>query len=147
MSPTADSFKALIIKLYNMQALRYIVSSGIAFVIDYILLLIFDALLSNIVISMEIAAVLAWIISSQLNFWINRKWVFKSNKSALPELGGYYALAAVSFSVKTFVLLELMVRVLTIPLAIAKPVAEVIMFALNFIVQKLLIFKNKNPQG
>ena len=61
-------------------------------------------------------------------------------------LGGYYALAAVSFSVKTFVLLELMVRVLGIPLAIAKPIAEVIMFAINIIIQKVVIFKNKNPK-
>lgn len=141
--------KALIIKLYNMQALRYIASSGIAFIIDYILLLAFEALLSNIVIAMEIAAVLAWLISSQINFWINRTWVFKSKKSPLPELGGYYALAAVSFSVKTFILLELMVRALSIPLAIAKPIAEILMFAANFVVQKLLIFKKKdkkNPQ-
>ncbi len=142
-----DSIKALIIKLYNMQALRYIVSSGIAFIIDYILLLAFEALLSDIVIAMELAAILAWLISSQINFWINRTWVFKSKKSPLPELGGYYALAAVSFSVKTFILLELMVRVLSIPLAIAKPIAEIIMFAANFVVQKLLIFKKKDKKN
>lgn len=142
-----DRIKALIIKLYNMQALRYIASSGIAFIIDYILLLAFEALLSDIVIAMELAAILAWLISSQINFWINRTWVFKSKKSPLPELGGYYALAAVSFSVKTFILLELMVRVLSIPLAIAKPIAEIIMFAANFVVQKLLIFKKRDKKN
>ncbi len=140
-----DRFKALIIKLYNMQALRYMASSGIAFIIDYALLLFVERLLGEIALAMEIAAIVAWIISSQINFWINRVWVFGSKKSPLPELGGYYALAAVSFSVKTFILLELMVRVLSTPLAIAKPVAEVIMFAVNFVIQKLLIFKKK-PQ-
>lgn len=145
MSSIFSRIKALTVKLYNVQALRYIVSSGIAFVIDYVLLLIIESSLGELSLAMEIAAIVAWIISSQINFWINRVWVFGSKKSPLPELGGYYALAAVSFSVKTFVLLELMVRVLTVPLVIAKPIAEVIMFAVNFIIQKLLIFKKK-PQ-
>lgn len=145
MSSIFSRIKALTIKLYNVQALRYIVSSGIAFMIDYVLLLIIESSLGELSLAMEIAAIVAWIISSQINFWINRVWVFGSKKSPLPELGGYYALAAVSFSVKTFVLLELMVRVLTVPLVIAKPIAEVIMFAVNFIIQKLLIFKKK-PQ-
>ena len=145
MSSIFSRIKALTVKLYNVQALRYIVSSGIAFVIDYVLLLIIESALGELPLAMEIAAIAAWIISSQINFGINRVWVFGSKKSPLPELGGYYALAAVSFSVKTFVLLELMVRVLTVPLVIAKPIAEVIMFAVNFIIQKLLIFKKK-PQ-
>ena len=145
MSSIFSRIKALTVKLYNVQALRYIVSSGIAFVIDYVLLLIIESSLGELSLAMEIAAIAAWIISSQINFWINRVWVFGSKKSPLPELGGYYALAAVSFSVKTFVLLELMVRVLAVPLVIAKPIAEVIMFAVNFIIQKLLIFKKK-PQ-
>ena len=145
MSSIFSRIKALTVKLYNVQALRYIVSSGIAFVIDYVLLVIIESALGELSLAMEIAAIAAWIISSQINFWINRGWVFGSKKSPLPELGGYYALAAVSFSVKTFVLLELMVRVLTVPLVIAKPIAEVIMFAVNFIIQKLLIFKKK-PQ-
>ncbi len=138
--------RTLIIKLYNMQALRYIASSGIAFIIDYALLLAIEGLLGELALAMEIAAIVAWIISSQINFWINRVWVFGSKKSPLPELGGYYALAAVSFSVKTFILLELMVRVLFIPLAIAKPVAEVIMFAVNYVIQKMIIFKKNNKK-
>ncbi|MBQ8622858.1 MAG: GtrA family protein [Oscillospiraceae bacterium] len=129
-----------------MQALRYIVSSGIAFIIDYALILLFERLFGGFVLALEAAAIAAWMISSQVNFWINRIWVFRSQKSFMPELGGYYALAAASFSVKTFVLLELMVRVLTIPLAIAKPVAEVVMFAANFIVQKTVIFKRNTKK-
>ena len=144
MNSLMEKIKPLVIKLYNLQALRYIVSSGIAFLIDYVLILLFESLFGGFVLALEVAAIAAWLISSQVNFWINRVWVFKSNKPFLPELGGYYTLAAVSFSVKTFILLELMVRLLSIPLAIAKPIAEVVMFAVNFIVQKVLIFKKDN---
>ncbi len=134
----------LIKRLYNMTSLRYIASSGIAFIIDYALLLMLEGLFGELYLAMEIAAILAWIVSSQTNFWINRLWVFKSDGRILPELGGYYGLAGVSFAIKTFVLLEIMTRLLAIPLYIAKPVAEVVMFAINYIVQKKLIFKKKH---
>ena len=133
---------ALIKKLYAAQSVRYLISSCAAFVVDYIVLLILDSLFSGAsVLSMELAAVIAFAISSQINFWINRVWVFRSKKSPLPELGGYYSLALISFSAKTFVLLELAVRLLKLPLAVAKPIAEAVMFAVNYIVQKKLIFK------
>lgn len=135
--------KDLIIRLYNMTSLRYIASSGIAFVIDYVLHLALDNAFSAFALSLEIAAVIAWIFSSQTNFWLNRLWVFRSKKAFLPELGGYYALAGFSFAVKTFVLLEIMCRVLKIPLFVAKPIGEVLMFAFNYLVQKKIIFKKK----
>ena len=134
----------MINKLLSQQTVRYLISSCIAFAVEYVLLLLLNGVLGSVtVLSMELAAVIAFICGSQVNFWINRRWVFRSEKSVLPELGGYYSLAAVSFSIKTFVLLELMVRVLTLPLAIAKPIAEAIMFAVNYFVQKKLIFRRR----
>ncbi len=61
----------------------------------------------------------------------------------LHELGGYYGLAGISFVVKTFVLIEIMTRALHIPLYISKPIAEVVMFAVNYLVQKKIIFKKR----
>ena len=46
-------------------------------------------------------------------------------------------------SLKTFVLLELFVRVAGLPTIIAKPIAEVVMFVFNFFVQKKIIFRKK----
>ena len=125
------TIKKLIEKLLAAQSVRYLISSCVAFAADYAVLLALNAVLSGAI---------SFAISSQLNFWINRRWVFRSEKSPLPELGGYYSLALISFSVKTFVLLELEVRVLKIPLAIAKPLAEAVMFAVNYFVQKKIIF-------
>ena len=132
-------------KLFKAQPVRYLTSSVIAFAVEYVLLLLFNSFLAGITIfSMEIGAVAAFLVGSQINFWINRIWVFRSEKAVLPELGGYYSLAAVSFSIKTFLLLELFVRVSGIPLAISKPIAEAVMFAVNYFVQKLLIFRRKD---
>ena len=136
--------KGLIVKLLDVQSVRYLLSSCIAFAADYVILLILNSFISGTtVFSMEISAIIAFAVSSQINFWINRKWVFKSDKSPLPELGGYYSLALVSFSVKTFVLMEIMVRLLKFPIALARPIAEVSMIAFNYTVQKMLIFKRK----
>lgn len=133
----------LVKEFLNATTLKYIISSVVAFVIDYALLLILEASFSRLLLSMELAQAIAWIVSSQTNFWINRCWVFKSAKRVTPELLSYYGLAGFSFVVKTFVLLEIMCRLLNIPLWIAKPIAEAVMFAINYIIQKKLIFKKK----
>ena len=136
--------REMVEKLLAAQTVRYLISSCLAFAVEYVVLLVLNALLGGVtVLSMELAAVIAFILGSQLNFWVNRVWVFRSDKAVLPELGGYYSLAAVSFSIKTFVLMELMVRVMSLPLFIAKPIAEVVMFAVNYFVQKTLIFRRK----
>ena len=132
-------------KLLTAQPVRYLISSCAAFAADYAILLVLEPLLSGTTFfSMELAAAVSFAVSSQLNFWTNRLWVFKSKKSPLPELGGYYSLALVSFSVKTFLLLELLVRALRLPLFISKPIAEAVMFTVNYIVQKKLIFRRKD---
>lgn len=124
------------------EKLKYLFSSGAAFVIDYILLLILDSILP--VASMEIGAFFAWIVSSLTNFFLNRNFVFVSDaplRNALPE---YYGLAGVVFVLKTYVVLELLTRLAGIPLKYAKLIAEVIFFVSNYIIQKMFIFrKNK----
>lgn len=140
-------------KFLAAQSVRYLISSCVAFAADYTVTLALNAIFSGATfLSMELAVVIAFAVSSQINFWINRIWVFRSKKSPLPELGGYYSLALVSFTVKTLLLLEPLVRLFSLPIAIAKPIAEVIMFAVNYFVQKKLIFrrrgdaaKSKNP--
>lgn len=123
------------------EKLKYLFSSGVAFGIDYVLLLVFERLLP--VASMEIGAVFAWIVSSLTNFFLNRNFVFSSStplRNAMPE---YYGLAAVVFVLKTYVVLEFMTRMLGISLKYAKPIAEVLFFISNFLVQKMFIFEKK----
>ncbi len=130
-----------LLRLLEKRPVRYFISSCIAFAVDYLLLLALERLFSGWTLAMEAAATIAFLCSSQINFHINRLWVFKSEKSVIAQMGGYYGLAAVSFVVKTFVIMELLVRALGAPTWIAKPVAEAVMFVFNYIVQKTLIFR------
>lgn len=129
----------------SSHILKYIFSSVVAFAVDYVLLLLLTDLLGGILpkLSMEVAALLAWITSSLTNFAINRSFVFRSKAPLLTALGEYYGLAVVVFLLKTYVILELLTRVLFLPLGIAKPIAEVVFFITNYFIQKKLIFKKR----
>jgi len=124
------------------RSLKYLFSSGVAFILDYILLLLFDRLIPSAV-SMELAAPIAWVVSSLTNFFINRNFVFRSNAPLAAAIPEYYGLAGTVFVLKTYVLLELMTRVMHIPLWIAKLFAEAVFFVSNYFIQKKLIFRKK----
>lgn len=129
----------------SSHILKYIFSSVVAAAIDYVLLLVLTDLLGGVLpaLSMEVAALLAWIVSSLSNFMINRNFVFRSNAHVLKAMGEYYALAAPVFIIKSYGLIELLTRVISVPLWIAKPIAEVAFFVANYFIQKKLIFKKK----
>ena len=137
--------------LDRMQAagwvpLKYLFSSCLAFGIDWVLHLYLDSAIP-LAASMEIGAFLAWCVSSITNFFVNRNFVFHSTaplKIALPE---YYSLAVVVHLLKSYVILEILTRVLHIPLGFAKPVAEVVLFAGNYLIQKKFIFRKRTGRS
>ncbi len=144
-------FFAFIADLFSLflvsQPLKFLFSSSVAFIIDYLLLILLNkqfATLSAVSLgSMEISAIIAWCVSSLTNFTLNRYFVFRSNAPLLPSLAEYYGLAGAVFVLKTFVLLELLTRALHIPLWIAKLIAEVVFFISNYFIQKKFIFRRR----
>lgn len=126
--------------------LKYLASSVVAFGVNYVLLLVLDKRIPSVG-SMELAALIAWIISSFINFTINRKWVFRANGSYRKAFLEYYSLATVVFCIKTFGFLELLTRVLHLELWFAVPVAEVILFVCNYFIQKKWIFGHRKAES
>lgn len=124
-----------------MQKLKYLFSSGVAFIIHYILLLYLNSKLP--VASLEIGAFISWCISSLTNFFINRNFVFKSTSPLFKDLSEYYILAVIVFVLKTYVLVEFFTRVVRIPIEYAVPISEVVFYVFNYFIQKKFIFKNK----
>ncbi len=125
----------------NSQPLKYLFSSVVAFVIDFSLLLFFDSILPFA--SMEIGALLAWCVSSCTNFFLNRNFVFTADTPIKIALLEYYGLATTAFVLKTYVFIEIFTRLLHLPLGIAKPIAEVAFYLINYFIQKKWIFKKK----
>ena len=122
--------------------LKYLFSSCVAFGIDYVLHLFLNAVIPSS-LAMEIGAAIAWCVSSITNFFINRNFVFHSTAPLHVALPEYYALAGTVFLLKSYVILEILTRLLHIPLFAAKPAAEVVLFISNYIIQKKFIFKKQ----
>ena len=128
----------------NSTGIKYLFSSGVAFVINYVILVLLELWLSDaFLLGAEVAMVCAWIVSSVINFLINRYLVFNANGNIIAEASKYYALAFPVFLIKNFGILELLYRVLKLKMWIAAPIAEAVLFVSNYIIQKKLIFKNK----
>lgn len=121
-----DSFK-----VYK-EIIKFSFSSIISFIVDYIFYALFILLLHNIIIS----NVLARIISGTLNYNLNKRFVFKSNKNNILN----YFLLALSILMLNTIILNILVY-LGINLFIAKIITEISLFLLSFLVQKNRIFK------
>jgi len=142
--PVRDSVRIYWTIFLASKSLKYLFSSGLAFLIDYALTLMLSALIPS-AFSMEIAMVAAWICSSLTNFFLNRSFVFRSNAPLIQAMPEYYGLAGVVFLCKAG-LLELLTRLLHIPLGIAKLGAEILFFISNYFIQKKFIFGRKRKQ-
>lgn len=128
------------------QSLKFLFSSGVAFVIDTLLLTLIAPLLRwNAGVNEAVAQTAAWIVSSLTNFTINQKFVFRAKGGALLAFGQYYSLAIFVLLAKQ-ALLFLFSTVLALPLLPAKVICEVTFFVLNYFVQKKLIFNRKKAK-
>ena len=127
----------------GIEPFKYLISSGVAFLINWILFIILDKLIGDR-LSWEFATIPAWLISSFTNFTMNRVWVFHSNTSLIKALTEYYSLAVIVYLLKTFVIMEFCSRVLHIDPSLSMPIAEVVLFISNYFIQKKWIFKKKN---
>lgn len=140
----SDSVKIYLIILRCSSVFKYLASSVLAFLCNYAVALVLENFVfKDLVFGVEVATTVAWVISSFLNFNVNRTFVFKSKGKYLLSCAEYYGLAVTVFLIKNFVFLELLVRVLRIPLWIAMPISEVVMYVSNYFIQKKLIFKKK----
>ena len=116
------------------QIFRFIGSSLAAAVLDYVLLLAFQALTHQLLVSV----VAARAISSLFNYLVNRRLVFK--RGARHSLLSYYALVVVILAAN-YGLLLLFTSVVGIPLAIAKLIVEALLFCFSYAMQKTFVFK------
>ncbi len=129
----------------HKNVIKFSCSSFIAFLIDYLvysLILIIGAHRIN-VLSLTYANIAARIISSTVNFNINRKFVFKSVESLRKSAAQFYTLAAVILAGNS-VVLNFLANGLGINHYLAKIITEMTFFALNWTIQNFVIFRKKS---
>lgn len=122
--------------------LKYIFVAGISFVIDILFFNIFNNLIS---LSIIISTICARVISSFINYLLNRDKVFKSDENKLKTVIKYYILVIIQMSVSALFVDNLYKLVKINPTIIKIPV-EFTLFICNYIIQKVLIFKKGNHE-
>ena len=129
------------IKIY-MCILKFCFSSLLAFVIDYLLVLLFSALTIGMgkTASLAVSVVAARLISSAVNFTVNRSVVFKGNES-LGRSAAKYAALAVFILAANLALMYVLNIILGWPVALAKILVEVLLFAVSFVVQGKVVYR------
>lgn len=132
--PFRDSFK-----IYAC-ILKFAASSVLAFIIDAVLVLIMMAATGGRV---RLSQIVARVVSSTVNFIVNKKVVYQSRQNWLPELLKYAALAIVNLAINL-----LLVKPLSDMMAgrffLAYLIVQVIMYILNFVLQGKFVYNRKN---
>lgn len=123
---------------------KFSASSFIGFLVDYGAYILLTAITSGLgaSVSLRISNIAARIISSYVNYTINRKLVFRSGQGALKSAAQYFALAAVILAANTF-LLSFFVESLGMNRYAAKIAAEICFFIISWLTQRFLIFRKK----
>ena len=125
----------------NKIFLRYVLSAGSSFFIDLFLFTIFNILFSKVLgyESVIVSTILARILSSFYNFVINSKFVFqKYSKKMFFEYYGLVIIQMIFSSLLVYFINRFLVSVFA---TIIKFFVDIILFVINYFIQKLVIFK------
>ncbi len=116
--------------------IKFSFASIISFIIDYCLFLLLFFVTKRIVLS----NVVARIVSACLNFYLNRKYVFQSDKNIVFSVLSYGSLAIFILLCNTYLLKLLIVNVHLYEW-FSKIIVEFVMFFVSWFVQRFVIFK------
>lgn len=138
--PILDSWK--IYKLILGTFFKYTVSSLSSSLIDLGLFQIITLLLSRTNLTVQIwgATIIARIISSLYNYFVNKTIVFESSHDGNKTLIKYYALVVIQMCASA-ALVYLFVNIIGLPKIIIKIIVDILLFFASFKIQKKWVFR------
>ena len=131
--PIRDSFK-----IYAC-ILKFAASSMLAFVIDAVMVLLMMRITGG---QARLSQTVARIVSATVNFIVKKKVVYQSKQDWLPELVKYTLLAIVNLIINLLVVKPLS-DLMAGRFFLAYLIVQVIMYALNFVLQGKLVYNRK----
>lgn len=134
-NPLKDS-----LRIYK-EILKFSASSIISFLVDYVLYTILMLATQNVFIS----NISARVVSSIVNYTVNKRFVFKKKGNLVKSAISYFILVALILAGNTFVL-HLLVNVCGVNELLAKLITEAGFFVISWTVQKFIIFKPKKKK-
>lgn len=140
-SQNGSFIKTLLLKYSKL--FKFFASSVLSFIIDYSAYAALLAITVNVKYSLIISNVFARVISSTVNYTVNRIIVFKHNGSVGKSALEYFCLAGFILFANTL-LLELSVKSFSLPPLVAKLMVEGILFLFSWTIQRYVIFKKRD---
>ena len=121
------------------EFLMYLIVGGIATVTEWVLFFALD----KISVHYTLATIIAYFLSTFANWFVGRILIFKGNQqSVLREILGIYIASLVGL-LMNLVIMWVAVDLLTFNEMFSKMAATAIVFFYNFLVRKLLIYKER----
>ena len=131
--PIRDSFK-----IYAC-ILKFAASSMLAFIIDAVMVLLMMAVTGG---QARLSQVVARVVSATVNFIVNKKVVYQSKQDWKPEVVKYTALALVNLAINLLIVKPLS-DMMHGRFFLAYLIVQVIMYALNFVLQGKLVYNRR----
>ncbi len=136
-NPIKDS-----IIIYKMF-IKYIIASLSSFILDilifWMLIKIFPQFKVGIITEIVVVTIIARILSSTYNFFINAKMVFKNaNRTSIIK---YFILVVLQMLISAFTVSEIFLFT-HISSTVIKVIVDAVIFIINFIIQREWVFKN-----
>lgn len=126
----------------NKEVLLYLFFGGLAFIVSIATYAFFNVTLG---INELIANVISWVITVAFAFFTNRIWVFNSPtngvKEFISQIISFFGGRIVTLIIEEAILLTF-ITWLGFPSMIIKVIAQVVVIVLNYVISKLVVFKN-----
>lgn len=138
-----------ILKKYDLrEIIAYLIVGVLTTVINLLIYYLCTELFldSNKIIQVEIANVIAWIVAVIFAYYANRIVVFRSKNDNVINEGVKFFLGRIFTLLLEILLMALMVSILRINDKVAKLVCQVVIIIGNYIISKLIVFKNKDKK-
>jgi len=127
-----------LIKKYQ-TFLKYILVAILSFLIDIGIFSLLNSFL-NFNKKIIVATIIARVVSSFINYLLNKNKVFESNEGKIKTIFKYYLLVIIQMFVSAFSV-DFLYSLLKINATIIKIPVEFIIFICNYLIQKYIIFK------
>ena len=118
-----------------MVIFKYLFSSLASFAVDYAL---YWLCLGKLALSPLLSYALARLVSSQVNYHLNKHTVF-SGRGGRHSMAKYYALAVVQGLIGAG-LVQLLPTLIPIPAAVVKIPVDIVLFAISYLIQRDFVF-------
>lgn len=139
-NPIIDSLK--IYKLFFIAFIKYCLSSFTSFLVDICLfkIFLFWAKFWGISHFIAVSTIAARICSSLINYILNRKYVFETDRSVFRTIIQYYLLVAFNMFLSAIVV-TVLYDILGISEVIIKVIVDTCIFVISYNIQKKIVFK------